>query len=121
MIHIGDVPMGGDYPIRVQSMTNTLTLDTKATVEQAIRMIEAGCEYVRISVPGMKEVENLTRRYTWEISPMIGPEKDIPAPDVNTTAQHMAWIMDTYSIIKGYPVPGVVTGKPISIGGSNLA
>ncbi|MFC1607297.1 Glu/Leu/Phe/Val dehydrogenase [Candidatus Latescibacterota bacterium] len=66
----------------------------------------------------MKEVENLTRRYAWEISPMIGPEKDIPAPDVNTSAQHMAWIMDTYSIIKGYSVPGVVTGKPISIGGS---
>ena len=51
--------MGGDYPIRVQSMTNTFTLDTKATVEQAILMIEAGCEYVRISVPGIKEVENL--------------------------------------------------------------
>jgi len=65
-----------------------------------------------------KEVENLTRRYTWEISPMIGPEKDIPAPDMNTSARHMAWIMDTYSIIKGYSVPGVVTGKPICIGGS---
>ena len=64
------------------------------------------------------ELENLTRRYAWEISPMIGPEKDIPAPDMNTSAQHMAWIMDTYSIIKGYSVPGVVTGKPISIGGS---
>ena len=59
VVNIGDVPMGGDYPIRVQSMTNTLTTDTKGTVEQAIRMIEAGCEYVRISVPGMKEVENL--------------------------------------------------------------
>jgi len=66
----------------------------------------------------MKESENLTRRYTWEISPMIGPEKDIPAPDMNTNERHMAWIMDTYSIIKGYSVPGVVTGKPISIGGS---
>ncbi|MBT4483172.1 MAG: Glu/Leu/Phe/Val dehydrogenase, partial [Candidatus Latescibacteria bacterium] len=66
----------------------------------------------------MKEIENLTRRYTWEISPMIGPEKDIPAPDMNTNENHMAWIMDTYSIIKGYSVPGVVTGKPISIGGS---
>ncbi len=64
------------------------------------------------------ELENLTRRYTWEISSMIGPEKDIPAPDMNTGPQHMAWIMDTYSIIKGYSVPGVVTGKPISIGGS---
>ncbi|MBN1294192.1 MAG: Glu/Leu/Phe/Val dehydrogenase [Candidatus Latescibacteria bacterium] len=66
----------------------------------------------------MTEIENLTRRYTWEISPMIGPEKDIPAPDMNTSAKHMAWVMDTYSIIKGYSVPGVVTGKPISIGGS---
>ena len=51
--------MGGDYPVRVQSMTSTATLDTLATVAQAIRMIEAGCEYVRIAVPGMKEVENL--------------------------------------------------------------
>lgn len=66
----------------------------------------------------LTEIENLTRRYTWEISPMIGPEKDIPAPDMNTGPQHMAWIMDTYSIIQGYSVPGVVTGKPISIGGS---
>jgi len=66
----------------------------------------------------IREIENLTRRYTWEISTMIGPEKDIPAPDVNTNETHMAWIMDTYSTIKGYSCPGVVTGKPISIGGS---
>lgn len=59
VIHIGDVPLGGTYPVRVQSMTNTDTLDTDATVDQAIRMIEAGCEYVRIAVPGNKEVENL--------------------------------------------------------------
>ena len=59
VINIGNVPMGGSYPIRVQSMTNTDTLDTNATVAQAIRMIEAGCEYVRIAVPGRKEVENL--------------------------------------------------------------
>ncbi|HTX88925.1 MAG TPA: (E)-4-hydroxy-3-methylbut-2-enyl-diphosphate synthase [Bacteroidales bacterium] len=59
VVHIGNVPMGGEYPVRVQSMTNTDTLDTKATVEQAVRMIKAGCEYVRISVPGMKEAENL--------------------------------------------------------------
>ena len=59
VVNIGDVPMGGDYPIRVQSMTNTDTLDTKATVGQAIRMIKAGCEYVRISVPSIKEAENL--------------------------------------------------------------
>ena len=49
---------------------------------------------------------------------IIGPEKDIPAPDVYTNPQIMAWIMDTYSMTKGYPVPGVVTGKPISLGGS---
>ena len=59
VVNIGNLPMGGDYPVRVQSMTNTDTLDTKATVSQAIRMIEAGCEYVRIAVPYMKETENL--------------------------------------------------------------
>jgi (E)-4-hydroxy-3-methylbut-2-enyl-diphosphate synthase len=59
IINIGDVPMGGNFPIRVQSMTNTDTMDTESTVAQAIRMIEAGCEYVRIAVPGKKEVENL--------------------------------------------------------------
>ncbi|MBI2931476.1 MAG: Glu/Leu/Phe/Val dehydrogenase [Planctomycetes bacterium] len=64
------------------------------------------------------ELERLTRRYTSEILPIIGPEKDIPAPDVNTNAQTMAWIMDTFSVNKGYTVPGVVTGKPIQIGGS---
>ena len=64
------------------------------------------------------ELERLTRRYASEISLMIGPERDIPAPDVNTNAQVMAWIMDTYSMNKGYAVPAVVTGKPIAIGGS---
>ncbi len=59
VINIGNVPMGGDHPVRVQSMTNTNTLDTKATVEQAIRMIRTGCEYVRIAVPGLKETKNL--------------------------------------------------------------
>jgi len=59
VVHIGNLPMGGDYPVRVQSMTSTDTLDTKATVDQAIRMIEAGCEYIRIAVPGMKDAENL--------------------------------------------------------------
>jgi glutamate dehydrogenase (NAD(P)+) len=63
------------------------------------------------------ELENLTRRYTYEISIVIGPDRDIPAPDIGTTPQTMAWMMDTYSMIKGYPVPGVVTGKPICIGG----
>jgi len=66
----------------------------------------------------MKEIEALTRRFTTEISVLIGPERDIPAPDVNTNAQIMAWMMDTYSMHQGYTVPGVVTGKPISLGGS---
>lgn len=65
-----------------------------------------------------KELERLTRRYTAEIINFIGPDIDIPAPDVNTNAQIMAWIMDVYSMQKGRSVPGVVTGKPIEIGGS---
>jgi len=64
------------------------------------------------------ELQRLTRRYTSEILPFIGPEKDIPAPDVGTNAQVMAWMMDTYSQEVGYAVPGVVTGKPLAIGGS---
>lgn len=64
------------------------------------------------------ELERLTRRYIWEISPIIGPEKDIPAPDVNTNPQVMAWIVDTYSVFKGFTCNSVVTGKPIAIGGS---
>jgi (E)-4-hydroxy-3-methylbut-2-enyl-diphosphate synthase len=59
VINLGNLPMGGEHPVRVQSMTNTDTLDTGATVRQALKMIEAGCEYVRIAVPGMKEAENL--------------------------------------------------------------
>jgi glutamate dehydrogenase (NAD(P)+) len=66
----------------------------------------------------IREVEGLTRRFTTEISPLIGPDRDIPAPDVNTNAQTMAWIMDTFSMHHGYTISGVVTGKPISIGGS---
>ncbi len=65
-----------------------------------------------------RELEGLTRRFATEISIIIGPERDIPAPDVNTNAQTMAWIMDTYSMHVGYTVPAVVTGKPISLGGS---
>src|ERR1700733_10577609 len=64
------------------------------------------------------EKQRLTRRYTSEISSFIGPDKDIPAPDIGTDAQTRAWIMDTYSQEHGYAVPGVVTGKPIEIGGS---
>lgn len=65
-----------------------------------------------------QETQALIRRYTMEIITMIGPEKDIPAPDVGTDAQTMAWLLDTYSTAKGYFVPGVVTGKPIELGGS---
>jgi glutamate dehydrogenase (NAD(P)+) len=65
-----------------------------------------------------QQLETLTRRYTTEISLLIGPDRDIPAPDVNTNAQTMAWIMDTFSMHAGHTVPAVVTGKPLSIGGS---
>jgi glutamate dehydrogenase/leucine dehydrogenase len=66
----------------------------------------------------MAELENMTRRFASELVGFIGPDRDIPAPDVYTNPQVMAWIMDTYSMHKGHSVPGVVTGKPISIGGS---
>jgi len=66
----------------------------------------------------LAELEHLTRRFTTEIAIIIGPERDIPAPDVNTNGQTMAWMMDTYSMHAGHSVPAVVTGKPISIGGS---
>ena len=64
------------------------------------------------------ELERLTRRYTVGISNVIGPDQDIPAPDVYTNAQVMSWILDTYSLLKGHGVPGVVTGKPVPLGGS---
>jgi len=66
----------------------------------------------------LQELENMTRRYVWEIAMIIGPDRDIPAPDVYTNPQVMAWIMDTYSTLKGYTVFGVVTGKPLELGGS---
>jgi glutamate dehydrogenase (NAD(P)+) len=66
----------------------------------------------------LNELENLTRRYASEISVLMSPEGDIPAPDVNTNPQIMAWIMDTYSMHRGYSTPAVVTGKPLEIGGS---
>ena len=64
------------------------------------------------------ELENLTRRYATEIIPLLGPDRDVPAPDMGTNMQIMAWIMDTYSMHVGYSVPAVVTGKPVAIGGS---
>lgn len=75
---------------------------------------------IQVSPKGLSsgELQRLTRRYAAEIFPLIGPDKDVPAPDVGTNAQIMAWIMDTYSQQVGYAVPGVVTGKPLSLGGS---
>jgi glutamate dehydrogenase (NAD(P)+) len=73
------------------------------------------CDAKRMSKP---ELERMTRRFAFEILPIIGPEQDIPAPDMYTDSQTMAWIMDTYSMTKGYSSLGVVTGKPLSLGGS---
>src|SRR5438128_4519319 len=73
------------------------------------------CDPKRMTV---HELEGLTRRYTTEIINEIGPEKDIPAPDVGTSPREMAWIFDTYSMNKGHSVLGVVTGKPLTVGGS---
>ena len=64
------------------------------------------------------ELERITRRYTAQILPLIGPERDVPAPDVGSNAEMMGWIMDTYSVFQGHTVPGVVTGKPVEVGGS---
>jgi glutamate dehydrogenase/leucine dehydrogenase len=77
-----------------------------------------GAVKVDPSLLSRTELKNLTRRYTAMILPLIGPERDIPAPDVGTNAEVMGWIMDTYSMFMGYTVPGIVTGKPIDIGGS---
>jgi glutamate dehydrogenase (NAD(P)+) len=63
------------------------------------------------------ELERVTRRYTWEILPMLGPDKDVPAPDVNTDERVMAWLMDTVAMARGEAVPGTVTGKPLAVGG----
>jgi glutamate dehydrogenase (NAD(P)+) len=65
-----------------------------------------------------QELERLTRRYAFSIAPVIGPDRDIPAPDINTDTQVMSWIMDTVSMLRGHNTPGVVTGKPLSIGGT---
>src|SRR5947209_8251985 len=64
------------------------------------------------------ELERLTRRYTYEISPLLGPDIDIPAPDVNTDGRVMAWLMDTLSMIRGASLPASVTGKPLALGGT---
>jgi glutamate dehydrogenase (NAD(P)+) len=73
------------------------------------------CDPSRLS---LGELERITRRYTLEISPLLGPDRDIPAPDVNTDGRVMAWLMDTLSMLRGELLPGSVTGKPLSLGGT---
>ncbi|MGH9149066.1 MAG: Glu/Leu/Phe/Val family dehydrogenase, partial [Acidimicrobiales bacterium] len=73
------------------------------------------CDPTRLS---LGELERLTRRYTWEISPLLGPDRDVPAPDVNTDGRVMAWLMDTLAMVWGDSLPGSVTGKPLALGGT---
>jgi len=73
------------------------------------------CDPVKMS---NQELERLTRRYTQEMIPFIGPQIDVMAPDLGTNEQVMAWVMDTYSVYAGYTVPSIVTGKPVGLGGS---
>ncbi|HEY8546037.1 MAG TPA: Glu/Leu/Phe/Val dehydrogenase [Acidimicrobiales bacterium] len=73
------------------------------------------CDPTKLS---LAELERVTRRYTYEISPLLGPDVDIPAPDVNTDGRVMAWLMDTLSMVESRPLPGSVTGKPLAIGGT---
>jgi glutamate dehydrogenase/leucine dehydrogenase len=100
----------------VRALSSWMTWKT-ATVDIPYGGAKGGiiCDPKKMS---LAEVERMTRRYASEISIIIGPEKDIPAPDVNTGGKEMAWIMDTYSMQKGYAVPGVITGKPRELGGS---
>ena len=103
-------------------MNETIALAMLMTWKCALTNLPYGGAKGGISVDPQKlsesENERLTRRYTSEILPIIGPERDIPAPDVGTDERNMAWMMDTYSVNEGFAVPGVVTGKPIVLGGS---
>jgi glutamate dehydrogenase/leucine dehydrogenase len=99
----------------VKALSSWMTWKT-ATVDIPYGGAKGGiiCDPKKMS---LGEVERMTRRFASEISIIIGPEKDIPAPDVNTGGKEMAWIMDTFSMMKGYAVPGVITGKPRELGG----
>jgi glutamate dehydrogenase (NAD(P)+) len=104
------------------SMAETAALAMLMTLKNSLVRLPLGgakggiaCDPTKLS---RREKQSLTRRYTSEIAMFIGPDKDIPAPDVGTDAQTMAWLMDTFSQQAGYAIPGVVTGKPIEIGGS---
>jgi len=104
------------------TLDNTRALAVLMTLKAAVVNIPFGGAKGAVAcnpeIMSQNELERLTRRYASEISLLIGPESDIPAPDVGTNSQIMAWIMDTYSMSKGYSVLGVVTGKPIEVGGS---
>lgn len=108
-----------------------LSVDLEETIALSINM-SLKCALSKLPFGGAKggirvdpkkisisENERLTRRYTSEMIPIIGPDRDIPAPDAGTNEKNMAWIMDTYSVNVGYAVPGVVTGKPLELGGIN--
>ncbi|MBS1158526.1 MAG: Glu/Leu/Phe/Val dehydrogenase, terminal:Glu/Leu/Phe/Val dehydrogenase, dimerization region [Proteobacteria bacterium] len=104
------------------TLSEVMALSGWMTIKNAVVNVPFGGAKGGIRVDprllSQSELERLTRRYTSEISSMIGPDKDIPAPDMNTNAQVMAWMMDTYSMGEGRTVTGVVTGKPLSLGGS---
>ncbi|MFC5087638.1 Glu/Leu/Phe/Val family dehydrogenase [Microvirga arabica] len=104
------------------TMAEVMALSAWMTIKTALVNVPfgGGKGAVRVdpSQLSMSELERLTRRYTAEISLILGPDRDIPAPDVNTNPQIMAWIMDTYSMTVGSLTTGVVTGKPVNLGGS---
>ncbi|HML27826.1 MAG TPA: Glu/Leu/Phe/Val dehydrogenase [Hyphomicrobium sp.] len=104
------------------SLEETMALAAWMTIKTAAMDLPFGGAKGGIRVDPLmlstRELEKMTRRYTSEISIIIGPQKDIPAPDVNTNAQVMAWMMDTYSMHMGFTASGVVTGKPLHLGGS---
>ena len=103
-------------------LNEVMALSAWMTIKTAVLNLPYGGAKGGIRVDPRKlsprELERLTRRFTTEISPIIGPQIDIPAPDVGTNADIMGWMMDTYSTIKGHTVTGVVTGKPVHLGGS---
>src|SRR5574337_337212 len=104
------------------TLVEVMALSAWMTVKNAVVNVPYGGAKggVRVDPKPMSsaELERLTRRYTSEINILLGPDKDIPAPDVNTNEQVMAWMMDTYSMNQGRTATGVVTGKPIALGGS---
>lgn len=104
------------------SLAEVMALSAWMTIKTALVNVPfgGGKGAVRVDPAGLsrRELERLTRRYTTEIALILGPDRDIPAPDVNTNAQVMAWMMDTYSLMAGSLTTGVVTGKPVALGGS---